>query len=227
MRHVFVESNWVFGCCAPTHRQLPEALSLIEEARNGNISLHVPSICLREGAEAIRQKCQPRADDVRNFVRSALERGLLSAAQTDETRRFLQLYTSTISRELEDVQAKADSLRELPGIDVFGLTDDVAQRVFDVRHVPDLKPFDEIILAAILVRNNELREAGVATDTSFCELDGDLRPWDKQGRRREPLCTIYDDARIWVYGDFGLRNPPPPAGWPNVRWANDKWTPIA
>jgi len=75
----------------------------------------------------------------------------------------------------------------------------------------DLKPFDQSILAAILVRAGELRNQGI-DDISFCELDRDLQPWDKDGRRKEPLASLYDSAQVWVYGDFAMENPPrPPA----------------
>jgi hypothetical protein len=40
----------------------------------------------------------------------------------------------------------------------------------------DLKPSDQAILAAMLVRAEALRDQG-ADDVSFCELDGDLQPY--------------------------------------------------
>jgi hypothetical protein len=70
-----------------------------------------------------------------------------------------------------------------------------------------LEPFDQAILAAVLVRAEALRDQG-ADDVCFCELDGDLQPWDKNGRNKLPLVTLYDAARIWVYGDFSMANPP-------------------
>jgi hypothetical protein len=39
----------------------------------------------------------------------------------------------------------------------------------------DLKPFDQAILAAVLVGAEQLRDEG-ADDLSFCELDSDLQP---------------------------------------------------
>ncbi|MGH9430203.1 MAG: hypothetical protein ACRD3T_01535 [Terriglobia bacterium] len=71
----------------------------------------------------------------------------------------------------------------------------------------DLKPFDQAILAAVLVRAESLRGLGDADEISFCELDGDLQPWDKNGRSKQPLTALYDSARIWVYGDFAMENP--------------------
>jgi hypothetical protein len=71
----------------------------------------------------------------------------------------------------------------------------------------DLRPFDQAILAAVLVRAEALRDSG-ADEVSFCELDGDLQPWDRNGRVKQPLATLYDSARVWVYGDFAMENPP-------------------
>jgi len=73
----------------------------------------------------------------------------------------------------------------------------------------DLKPYDNSILAAILTRAGELAQGG-AHDLAFCELDGDLQPWDRYGKSKPLLTHLYDDARIWVYGDFTMTTPEPP-----------------
>jgi hypothetical protein len=68
MRHVFVETNWVFEFCAPAHRSTPEAQALAARAASGDLVLHVPAVSLREGANAIRQKCKPSANkELRTF----------------------------------------------------------------------------------------------------------------------------------------------------------------
>jgi hypothetical protein len=76
-----------------------------------------------------------------------------------------------------------------------------------------LGPFDQAILASILVRAEQLRSDG-ASDLAFCELDADLQPWDKRNNRKNELADLYDRGRIWVYGDFLLETPEIPAGWP-------------
>lgn len=70
----------------------------------------------------------------------------------------------------------------------------------------DLKPFDQAILAAVLMRAEELHNEGVA-EICFYELDGDLQPWDKNGQPKRTLKNLYDEAHIWVYGDFALESP--------------------
>ena len=53
----------------------------------------------------------------------------------------------------------------------------------------------------------------------FCELDADLQPWNRNGQRIEKLATAYDDANVWVSGDYLLQSPPAPDNWHHrQRW---------
>lgn len=74
----------------------------------------------------------------------------------------------------------------------------------------DLKPFDQAILAAVLIGAEKLREQG-ATEIVFCELDSDLQPWNRDGSIKQAFKALYDAAGIWVYGDFAMSAPPRPA----------------
>ena len=76
-----------------------------------------------------------------------------------------------------------------------------------------LKPFDQTILASILVRAEELRSGG-EYDLCFCETDTDLQPWDKNGHAKPPLTDLYDQVALWVFGDFDLLAPERPENWP-------------
>ena len=76
-----------------------------------------------------------------------------------------------------------------------------------------LKPFDQAILAGVLVRAEELRNVG-ERDLCFCETDSDLQPWDKKGNPKQTLTDLYDTAQVWVYSDFDLRAPERPPNWP-------------
>jgi hypothetical protein len=65
----------------------------------------------------------------------------------------------------------------------------------------DLQPFDQAILAAILVRADELRTQGVE-QMDFCELDSHLQPWDKDSRPKKPLTEIilraFSNEEAWL-----------------------------
>jgi len=118
------------------------------------------------------------------------------------------VYESAVLTELEGIEKQVGLLRNHPGIEVFPLNDKMLVRAVELSTENlDLKPFDQAILAAVLVRAEALRDSGV-DDVSFCELDGDLQPWDKDGRIKQPLAALYDSAGIWVYDDFAMDNPP-------------------
>ncbi|MEB3338943.1 MAG: hypothetical protein VKJ46_15845 [Leptolyngbyaceae bacterium] len=61
--------------------------------------------------------------------------------------------------------------------------------------------FELAVLAAILVRAEDLRQKGHSW-VGFCELDSDLQPWDKSGAWKPSLRSLYDASRVWVYADF-------------------------
>lgn len=97
-------------------------------------------------------------------------------------------------------------------VEVFSLDEAMLSEAIslELTHALDLKPFDESILAAVLVRGRGLRDAG-ERDVCFVELDGDLQPWD---RGDSPLQRLYDEAHIWVYRDYAQTTPNRPAAWP-------------
>jgi len=74
--------------------------------------------------------------------------------------------------------------------------------------------FDSSILAAVLTRALEIKMNEKDAEIFLCESDSDLQPWDKFGARKLPLAQLYDDARIWVYGDFLMTSPDRPVDWP-------------
>ena len=126
----------------------------------------------------------------------------------------LDQYEAAVLSELDELEARLQSLTEDPGIEVFALTELMLARAVELASLNlDLKPFDQAILAAILVRGEQLRDEG-ADEIAFCELDSDLQPWDKNGEAKQPLTGLYGSAHVWVYGDFGLNSPERPATFP-------------
>jgi hypothetical protein len=216
VKHVLVETNWVVAYAAPAHLQLPAALTLAQRAQRGELRLYIPSVCLTEARYPIRTKFHPRmpADSLRKYLAWATTEGAVDAEDCGTVRRVLDRYEATILIELENLDARLRSLQDHPGIEVFPLRDEMLTRAMELSiQNMDLKPFDQAILAAVLVRAEVLRDQG-ANDVSFCELDGDLQPWDKNGRNKQPLTGLYDSAGVWVYGDFGMESPPRPPGFP-------------
>jgi hypothetical protein len=140
--------------------------------------------------------------------------GELNAEDFTTVRRVLARYEATLLAELDRLDERMGLLRNHPGIEVFPLSEEMLVRAVELSiENLDLEPFDQAILAAVLVRAEALRDAG-ADDIAFCELDGDLQPWDKAGRSKQLLSSLYDAAGVWVYGDFAMENPPKRPGFP-------------
>lgn len=207
MKHVFVETNWVVAYAAPPPARLPAAVELAERAEKGEVRLYLPSICLTEAVRPIRPKYKPReaADSVRQYLAWAEETGKPNKDYA-KVRRILDQYQTAVTAYLQRLEDRLTELRIQPGMDVFALNDRMLSRAAELATTKnlDLKPFDQAILAAVLVRAESIRKEG-ADDISFCELDSDLQYWDKHGNAKEPLASLYKAAGIWVYGDFAFQ----------------------
>lgn len=200
MLHVFVETNWVVDCAAPAHNKVQAALDLLQKANKGEIQLHLPAICLAEARHPLSAKFQTRqaADRVRQFVTWAISTNQLRAEQGEAIRSGVDLM---------------EKLTQKPGLDVFPLNAAMLTRSTGLCfELPDLKPYDQAVLAAILVRAEELMKSG-ERKLVFCELDSDLQPWDKARHPKPKLTELYDRANVWVYSDYLLLAPGMPDGW--------------
>ena len=216
MRHVFVETNWVFAYAAPAHHKRLDAVDLFQRARAGELQLHLPAPCLAEARRPIQTKCQPRneADAVRRYLLRARAEQSVSEEQERATREVLDRFEQQVHAELRQLDEVLASIRRERGVEVFPLNGNMLERAVDLSAMGlSLQPFDQAILAAVLGRAEELRDAG-ERDACFCETDADLQPWDKNGEAKHPLTELYDSAAVWVYGDFELREPERPERWP-------------
>jgi predicted nucleic acid-binding protein len=201
MRRVFVETNWVVAYAAPAHHRSPAALKLLDRAANGEIKLYLPVICIAEARRPIFERFQSRneADRVRQFLSWARDTGAVDAAEDEATRRVLDRMEGREKADLDQLDDAFGNLKAAVGMEIFNLSQEMLERCADLSYLKlDLQPFDQAILAAILVRGERLLADG-ADEISFCELDSHLQPWDKGRNRKERLAGLYDKARIWVY----------------------------
>lgn len=214
MKHVFVETNWVVDYCAPAHRRGLAATQLLNLARSSTLQLHLPSPCLSEASGAIRKKFQPReANTIREYLKWAGAGEQAEGGDEQATRRVLDRFERLVNDDLDTLEDRLSGLRSETGLDVFPLSEAMLEKSLGLAiEKLDLKPFDNAILAAVLVKAEELRHQG-NSDLAFCELDWDLRPWDKNRRRKPTLKRLYDEVHVWVYGDFTLTTPEPPVDW--------------
>jgi hypothetical protein len=139
----------------------------------------------------------------------------LNAEDSETVRRLLDKYETTVGVELDQLAERLALLRNHPGIEIFPLSEEMLVRAVELSiENPDLEPFDQAILAAVLVRARALRDLG-ADDIAFCEPDGHLLPWDKKtGGIKQPLAALYDAAGVRVYIDFAMESHSKGSGFP-------------
>jgi hypothetical protein len=162
------------------------------------------------------RKCQPRneADAIRQFLLRAKAEKTVSPDQERAVREVLDRFEQQVRGELRQLDEVLKSIRTEPGVELFPLKEHMLDRAIDLAQMDlSLEPFDQAILAAILGRAEELRSQG-ETELCFCVTDADLQPWDKRGNAKQLLTKIYDEALVWVYGDFGMNAPERPGNWP-------------
>ncbi|MBE9080276.1 hypothetical protein IQ241_23810 [Romeria aff. gracilis LEGE 07310] len=219
-KSVLVETNWVVDVVAPAHLQSPQAIQLLHRADAGELMLFVPAICLVEARETIPRRFTPRSrsEDLRKFVRWAREEGRVSPEDAKTAFRVFDQFDGLVANELIKVSARLDALAKHPGLNVFSLSEPMLERQVTIGAMNlSLKPYDLAILSAVLVKSEELHQEGHAW-VGFCELDSDLQPWDKFGARKPILSNLYQESRIWVYGDFLIEE---------IEKLPDGWTPLA
>ena len=164
------------------------------------------------------RKCQPRneADAIRQFLLRARSEKTVLPDQELAAREVLDRFEQQVRGELRQLDSVLKSIRTEPGLELFPLKEHMLERALDLAQMDlSLKPFDQAILGAVLGRAEDLRQQG-ETELCFCVTDADLQPWDKRGNAKQPLTNLYDEALIWVFGDFSMNAPERPDSWPDL-----------
>lgn len=215
--HVFVETNWVVDICAPSHFRTPAAANLFEKAKAGSLAVHVPGLCLSEARNVIRRKFQPRYQltPIRKYILWAKDENKIDESAAKTVRDTLEQYEHFVSAELGNLEATVGNLIKTPGVQAFPLSERMLERSLSLTiEKLELHAFDNAVLAAILTRAEEIKFGDKDSELFFCTVDEDLQPWDKNGNAKPVLQRLYDEARVWVYGDFGMTSRERPDDWP-------------
>ncbi|MGA2592554.1 MAG: hypothetical protein ABSH32_21800 [Bryobacteraceae bacterium] len=212
MYHVFVETNWLHDYAAPADHKVPEAVNLLERAKRGEFILHIPNVSFAEARQSIQTKCQAvDGPGIHRYIRWAHANGHLNDEQAREAHQLADRYVQGINKELSAVPSLLKEVAGLQCVRVFAFDDemlDLANQLALTKVAQ--KPFDHAILTGILVCSSRLWNQG-ERGISFAEMDSDLQPWGPKGAAKDDLRRLYDDAHVWVYGDFTLQFPLRPA----------------
>lgn len=194
MKHVFVETNFLVDLLRPFPSRDAEAL--FKRNDGVNLRLYVPWCSQSEAWRTLSDR----------IIREDL--GFTDAMMKFAVRRWLADRTLFDKGEVEKLRdlANADRAAALTSLEqriehaVLSMqridpTPAVVARTLKVFMVKSLKPFDEMVLGAILSKASELFAAG-ERDLHFCDLDGDL------ASQHPPLVAEYVSCGLAVRQDF-------------------------
>lgn len=202
---IFVETNWLVEMVKPSYLQTFQANRLLSRAEAGEFELYLPAICLAEARETIKRRFSRKTrptNNVREFVTLVRDNNRITWEESNAVLKVLDMFDSSVKNELKQVPDRLNELARNRSINVFPLSETMLERQVSIGASDIfLEPFDLAILSAILVKAEELQQEGHSW-VGFCELDSDLQPWYEIGRPKSLLNGLYQQARVWVYGDF-------------------------
>ena len=107
---------------------------------------------------------------------------LLERAQAGEFKLYVPAICFAEARET--VPRRFAPRSRSANLNIFPLSEKMLERQVSIGSMNlSLKPYDLAVLAAVIVKSEELLQEGHPW-TCFCELDSDLQPWDKSGARK-------------------------------------------
>lgn len=194
MKHVFVETNFLIDLLRPFPSQDAERLF----ARNDgiNLQLYIPWCSQSEAWRTLTDRII--AEDL-GFTKAMMkyavrrwlaDRSLFNKQEIEKLRDLADVDRSTALTSLE--QRLQDAVSRMARIDP---SPSVIARTLQVFKVKSLKPFDEMVLGAVLAKATELYAAN-ERELHFCELDGDL------ASQHPPLIAEYQSCGLAVRRDF-------------------------
>jgi hypothetical protein len=193
MKHVFVETNFLVDLLRPFPSK--DAENLI--ARNGvDLRLYIPWCSQSEAWRTLKDRII--GEDL-GFTRAMMafavrrwtaDPTLFDKQQIDRLRTLAETDRRTALTSLE--QRLSDTVAKMERIDPSPA---VVERTLQVFKVKSLKPFDEMVLGAVLCKAAELHAAN-ERDLHFCDLDADL------ATKHPPLVQEYAFCGLTVHQDF-------------------------
>lgn len=194
MKHVFVETNFLIELLRPFPAK--DAENLFKRNDGANLCLYLPWCSQSEAWRTLKDRII--GEDL----------GFTGPMMTFAVRRWVADRTLFDKREVDKLQrlADADRVEALKTLDQR-ITDAVSKlqridpspavvaRTLQVFKTKALKPFDEMVLGAVLSKATELHAAN-EFDLHFCELDGDL------ASQHPPLLAEYRACGLTVHQHF-------------------------
>src|SRR5437879_3532635 len=125
MRHVLVETNWLVECAGPVPFRDPEAVDLLERARQGELRLHLPSICLTEVRHSMARKgnLENEINLIKGFLVWAGKSAVLNADVVKTADASLISFQNQMRAEQDRLSETLDSFQAYPNLDIFAMNE--------------------------------------------------------------------------------------------------------
>jgi predicted nucleic acid-binding protein len=193
MKHVFVETNFLVGLLRPFPER--EAVDLFRRNDGEDLRLYVPWCSQSEASRTLPERIKDDlefTDSLMQFVKKRwlADRALFDKREIDKVKALadadLRAAVQTLNQRISDAVLAMERIDPSPA---------VVARTLQVFTVKALKPFDEMVLGAVLTKAAELHAAG-ERELFFCELDGGL------SGQHPPLVTEYAACGLTVLRNF-------------------------
>lgn len=172
MKHVFVETNFLIELLRPfpSREAGQHAAQLLERAKANDLVLYLPWCAKVEATRTLFAKIEEDLGFAENMMKFAVKTFTAGAARFDkrevdklheQAREARKDASSTIKKRIEEVAARTT---------VIEPTKEVINRTLKIFETRSLKPFDEMILGAVIQTATELY-ARSERDLWFCNLN--------------------------------------------------------
>ncbi len=168
MKQVLVETNFLIEVTRPAPGRA--ARSLLARARQGQLQLHLPWCSISEARRTLPAKIKEDLD-----FHAQLER-MAGLRWTDEgpfpEKSAIDSFVVYLTGRFQDAMGRCNASIDAVAADCRRIdpTQDVLNRLLAVYPVKSQKPFDEMVLAAVLQRASELRARG-EQEIVFCNVN--------------------------------------------------------
>lgn len=170
MKHVFVETNFVVEVARPFRSRDAEQL-LARANAGGDVALHIPWVAIAEAKRTLDRIIREDldfTDSMGKFVVREFRDGQITGADKSVIEALSKRAKAARKTAIQSIESTVDSVAARATIIEPDKT--VVTKVLSLFAVKSLKPFDEMILGAVLMKASELYQSG-ERDLWFCNLN--------------------------------------------------------
>lgn len=193
MKHVFVETNFLVDLLRPFPGA--DAHTLFKRNQIGDVRLYLPWCVRAEAKRTLRRVINEDLGFTVNMIKFVSarwphERDLFDRREIHKVKKLAEKDRIDALRTL-DIRLQ-DAIAQMTVIEPSPAVVENTLRVFDVKV---LKPFDEMVLGAVLAKATELHAVG-ERDLTFCEPDLDFSGMALASEYAACGLTIRDDFDV-------------------------------